>query len=200
MDNALPFAPAAARNEAPILEVLRRYLAAPMQVLEVGSGTGQHATAFVRALPGLRWQPTERPDALEGLRARVAHDGVDGVSAPRSLDVETGPWPAGPFDAAFTANTCHIMGWEAVQAMFAGVSRVLRPGGPFLVYGPFFEAGVTPAEGNRRFDETLRRHDPRQGLREVEALESLARRHHCSLTASIPMPANNLTLVFTRDE
>jgi SAM-dependent methyltransferase len=166
----------------------------------VGSGTGQHATAFARGLPGVHWLPTDRADALPGLRARVEHEAVEGVEAPRVLDVSTGPWPRGPFDAAFTANTCHIMAWDEVMAMFEGVARVLRSGGRFLVYGPFLERGVAPAEGNRRFDESLRDSDPRQGLRELELLESMARRHHLVLTERETMPANNLTLVFTRDD
>ncbi len=200
MIDSLPHAPAAERNRLPILEVLQRFLSPGDRVLEVGSGTGQHATAFARAIPGLRWLPTDRAEALPGLQARVTHEALDGVEVPRTLDVQSGPWPNGPFDAAFTANTCHIMDWEAVAAMFQGVAAVLKSGGLFLVYGPFLERDVTPAEGNRRFDEALRQADPRQGLREREALESLARRHHLMPTERVPMPANNLILVYTHDD
>lgn len=200
MKDAIPHAPAAERNQRPILAVLRQTLASTDRVLEVGSGTGQHAVAFARALGGIRWLPTERAAVLTGLRARLEQEAVKGVESPRELDVLTGPWPQGPFDAAFTANTCHIMGWDAVEAMFDGVARVLRGGGRFLVYGPFLEAGVVPAEGNRRFDESLRATDPRQGLRELGALESLASHYHLQPTERVPMPANNLTLIFTRDD
>ncbi len=200
VNESLPFAPAAERNRGAILTVLEQYLCPEDRVLEVGSGTGQHATAFARALPGIRWLPTDRAEALPGLRARIEHENLAGVEAPRVLDVGTGPWPRGPFDAAFTANTCHIMAWEEVMAMFEGVARVLRSGGRFLVYGPFLERGVVPAEGNRRFDESLRRADPRQGLRELESLDSMARRHHLLLAGRESMPANNLTLVFTLDD
>lgn len=200
MNDALPHAPAAERNRGPILTVLERHLSPGDRVLEVGSGTGQHASAFVRGLPGVRWLPTDRAEVLPGLRARVEYEALEGVEAPRVLDVRTGPWPRGPFDAAFTANTCHIMAWDEVTAMFEGVARVLRSGGRFLVYGPFLERGVVPAEGNRRFDESLRRADPRQGLRELQSLESHARRHHLVLSRREAMPANNLILVFTRDD
>ncbi len=200
MNDSLPHAPAAERNREPILAVLTRYLAAGDRVLEVGSGTGQHATAFTHGIPGLRWLPTDRSEALPGIRARIAQEAPAGVEEPRDLDVGKGTWPRGPFDAAFTANTCHIMAWEEVEAMFGGVGKALRIGGHFLVYGPFLERDVTPAEGNRRFDESLRRANPRQGLRELEALESMASRHHLLLTGRVTMPANNLTLVFTRND
>ena len=200
MSDLLPHAPAAERNRRPILAVLGRFLSRGDRVLEVGSGTGQHATALVSGIPGIRWLPTDREEALSGLQARIIHESIAGVEAPRALDVQSGPWPAGPFDAAFTANTCHIMGWDAVTAMFEGVSRVLKSGGLFLVYGPFLERGVTPAAGNQRFDEALRQADPRQGLREVEALESLAHRHHLILSERVTMPANNLILVYAHDD
>jgi SAM-dependent methyltransferase len=200
VNDSLPHAPAAERNQKAILAVLAQHLTPGDRVLEVGSGTGQHATAFARSLPSIRWLPTDRSEVLPGLRARVEHEAVAGVEAPRILEVRTGPWPRGPFDAAFTANTCHIMSWDEVVAMFEGVGRLLRSGGRFLVYGPFFEAGAEPAESNRRFDESLRRADPRQGLRVLQSLESLAHRHHLFLSGREAMPANNLTLVFTRDD
>jgi SAM-dependent methyltransferase len=200
VNDSLPYAPAAERNRGAILEVLRQYLSSEDRVLEIGAGTGQHATAFARALPGVRWLPTDRREVLRGLQSRVDQEALAGVEPPRALDVGTGPWPQGPFDAVFTANTCHIMAWEEVVAMFDGAGRALRNGGLFLVYGPFLERGQVPAEGNRRFDESLRRADPRQGLRELESLASMARRHHLVLSGRETMPANNLTLVFTRDD
>ncbi len=121
----MPIAPAAERNRAPILEVLRTLLRPGQRILEIGSGTGQHAVAFTDAMPGLDWLPTDLAEVLPGLRIRIAREGGTGLRAPVELDVLTGPWPAGPFDAVYTANTCHIMPWVAVEAMLAGVGRGL---------------------------------------------------------------------------
>lgn len=190
----LPFAPAAERNRLPIFDVLRTVLRPGQRVLEIGSGTGQHAVAFTEALPGLDWLPTDRLDTLPGLGARIASEGGPGLRTPLELDVLDGPWPAGPFDAVYTANTCHIMPWVAVEAMLEGVGRVLRHDGRFLVYGPFIRDGAYTSAGDERFDAALRASDPAQGLRDLEALESAAARHHLMLERIVPMPANNFLL------
>ena len=119
---------------------------------------------------------------------------------PQLLDVSTGPWPTGRFEGVFTANTCHIMSWEHVCAMVAGVARVLVPQGVFLVYGPFMRAGRHTSDGNERFDLALRQQDATQGIRALESLESEAGRHQLVLERVIDMPANNLTLVFRRHD
>ncbi len=192
----LPFAPAAERNRAPIGEVLATVLPERARVIEIGAGTGQHAVAFSRALPIASWLATDQEPAIPGLRARIRAEGPPGMPEPLPLDVTTGPWPAGPFDAAFTANTCHIMNWEAVCAMLAGVSQILAPAGIFLVYGPFMRDGRHTSDGNARFHRELGRQNPEQGLRALEALESEALRHQLVLEQVFSMPANNLTLLF----
>lgn len=194
----LPFAPAAERNRVPILEALAPRLAVGSRVLEIGSGTGQHAVAFSRQLQGVHWQPTELPENLPGLAARVVAEGGPGLCPPVALDVASGPWPAGPFEAAYTANTTHIMGWAAVCAMVAGVGDALVPGGAWFIYGPFRRAGHPTAESNERFDAMLREQDPRQGLREIEALESEAKRHQMRLEEVLELPANNLFVVMRK--
>lgn len=193
---SLPFAPAAERNAAPILEALRGRLPAGGRVLEIGAGTGQHAVAFTAALPGLRWLPTDLAPALPGLAARVQVEGGSGIEPPRVLDVRSEDWPAGPFDAVYTANTAHIMPWSAVLTTLGGVARVLSPGGLYLVYGPFRRDGRHTADSNARFDAALRDRDPSQGVRDLEALERAAVRHQLVLEEVVALPANNLLAVF----
>ncbi len=195
----LPFSPAAERNREPIARVLRAWLPARGSVLEIGSGSGQHAVAFARGFPGLSWQPSEHPDALAGLAARIAAEGGTNLACPVALDVLGGHWPRGPFDAAFSANTAHIMSWQAVVAMFAGVGRVLAAGGPFCLYGPFRVDGGFTTAGNRDFDAGLRARDPAMGLRDVESRESLAREHQMLLAERRDMPADNFMLRFVRN-
>jgi len=196
--NELPFSPAAERNRAPIAEVLRARLTSNNAVLEIGSGTGQHAIAFHDLVDGLRWQPSERPDRLAPLDARLALEGRGRLPGPLPLDVRYGPWPDGPFDAVFTANTLHIMGWDAVRSLLTAVPDLLVEGGQLLIYGPFKRGGTHTAPSNAAFDRQLRETHPRQGIRDLEALESLAARHQLLLDEVAPMPANNLLLCFCK--
>jgi hypothetical protein len=192
-------APAAARNRAPILDVLRRVLPAEGIVLEIGSGSGEHAVFFAAALPGLTWQPTEPDAALR--RSIVAWTRVAGaanVRAPLALDVQQPHWPVSAADAVVAINVVHVSPWSAVPALFAGASRVLAAGAPLVLYGPWFRAGEPAAPGNVRFDATLRAHDPTWGVREVGAAADVAATQGLRLYETIEMPANNLVLVFRR--
>ncbi|WP_290630318.1 DUF938 domain-containing protein [Aquisalimonas sp.] len=198
--DTLPWSQACENNKGPILEVLRTWMPASGHVLEIGTGTAQHVVFFAQALPGLRWLPTDRPGTLEGATARIRQAGVANVATPESLDVLA--WPdgiTGAFDAVFSANTAHIMGWPGVEALFAGVGRVLRPGGRFLLYGPFAYGGEHTAPSNARFHVTLQQQDPQSGIRDMDDLLPLAGRHRLRLTEDVAMPANNRTLVWTRD-
>jgi SAM-dependent methyltransferase len=194
-----PFAPACERNREPILAVLRGCFADRRSVLEVGSGTGQHAVHFAAAMPWLRWQCSERAGHLPGIRAWLDEAALANTPAPLALDVARGPWPGGGFDTVFSANTLHIMGWAEVEAFFAGVGRVLagaRNGGVLAVYGPFNYAGGYTSESNREFDAWLRARDPRAGLRDFEAVDALARAAGLRLAEDVAMPANNRCLVW----
>lgn len=195
----LPFSPAAQRNQAPILEALKRLLPPHARVLEIGSGTGQHAVAFASALDGVHWQASEQPAALESLAARLAQE-APALPAPISLDVGSGPWPEDDFDVVYTANTAHIMSWSGVCAMIKGVAAVLSPGGSFLVYGPFTQNGQHNAYSNELFDRQLRAADARQGVRDLNAIGIEAEGHHMRLTDLIDMPANNRIAVFSKHE
>ncbi|NDK38906.1 DUF938 domain-containing protein [Pseudoxanthomonas gei] len=196
--NARPSAPSCERNRDPILQVLRVHLAACTQVLEIGSGTGQHAVHFAAAMPWLQWQTSDRPDYLPGIRAWLAHAALPNTPAPLELDVATGPWPRQRFDAAFTANSLHIMGWEEVQACFAGLGKVLAERATLVVYGPFNYGQAFTSASNRDFDASLRARDPRMGLRDFEAVDALARDIGLALVEDVAMPANNRCLVWRR--
>ena len=183
-------------NKDPILAVLRPLLASRGTVLEIGSGTGQHAAHFARALPHLVWQTSDVADNHPSIEAWI--DGIANARPPIVLDVDADDWPAGPFDAAFSANTAHIMHWPSVVNMFRGVARVLEPGGIFALYGPFNYDGSYTSAGNERFDGTLRATDPGMGIRDSEAIVSLAKETGLTLLDDHAMPANNRILVFAR--
>ncbi len=197
MNEPLPHSEACERNKAPLLAALTRWLPERGWVLEIGSGTGQHAVYFAPRFPGLSWQPTGRDDEIDGLRLRIEREATENVLLPVKLDV-VGAWPDHFYDAVFSANTAHIMSWPEVQRMFGGASERLRAGGVFCLYGPFNEGGQYTAESNEEFDRHLRARDPDMGLRDVEALESLAESHHLRLDGREAMPANNQLLVFRK--
>ena len=193
----LPFSPAAERNAAPILALLRAWLPADAVVLEVASGTGQHALHFAAAEPGWVWQPSEaRAEALPAVAARCA--GQRNVRPPRVLDVLARPWPldATTFDAVFVANLLHIAPWAATPALLQGAARCLKPGGVLAVYGPFSVDGEPLAPSNAAFDADLRGRDARWGLRSLQTVQRAARDAGLELAERCAMPANNLMLRF----
>lgn len=192
-----PFSEACERNKAPILEVLREEFPAQGRVLEIGSGTGQHVVHFASGLPGLLWQPSEHASELDGLISRIRLEGPDNIAEPLELDV-LADWPEETYDAALSANTAHIMSWEAVCAMFAGLGSHLCNGATFCLYGPFNEGGRYTAPSNESFDHWLQSRDPAMGLRDIEALEGLGMHHGLHLEKRHTMPANNQVLVFRR--
>jgi cyclopropane fatty-acyl-phospholipid synthase-like methyltransferase len=192
----LPYSEACERNKGPILDVLREAFGDRQRVIEIGAGTGQHAVHFARHLPHLTWQPTDRPEYLDGLAARIAAEGPPNVAAPLALDVLGERWPPATGDAVFSANTLHIMSWQAVNALFAGLPRLLPAGGVLAIYGPFSYGGRYTAPSNAAFDAMLRERDPDSGLRDVEAVNALAAAVGLELQADHSMPANNQLLVW----
>jgi SAM-dependent methyltransferase len=195
----LPFSAACERNKDPILEVLRVRFADRTQVLEIGSGTGQHAVHFARALEHLAWHPTEQLAYLADLAQRVKLEGPHNLRAPTLLDVRQAVWPVRSVDAAFTANTLHIMSWAEVTALFGGLGAVLAPGGVLCVYGPFRYAGRFTSDSNQEFDRMLQERDPLSGLRDIQAINSLAEQYGLRLDADHDLPANNRLLVFAKE-
>lgn len=194
----LPFAESCERNKGPILEVLRTSFADCTHVLEIGSGTGQHAVHFSTEMPWLVWQPSEMSEGMPGLRKRIFNEGPKNLRAPVEIDVTAAPWDVRKVDGVFTANTLHIMHLPQVQAFFAGLPAVVKPGVVLAVYGPFRYRGAYTSGSNESFDAMLRARDPGSGIRDFEAIDALAREAGFEFVADHPMPANNQTLVWKR--
>jgi hypothetical protein len=193
-----PFVAASDRNKQPILDALQKILPEACSVLEVGSGWGQHACHFCRAMPGLEWQPSDRIDKLPALTEQIELNGVSSIRQAIALDVLNDTWPANTYDVVYTANTAHIMPWRAVIAMIAGAGKCLVENGLFCIYGPFNIDGKYTSSGNAEFDQRLRAGESERGIRDAEALESEARNHQMILQERVTMPANNFLLVFRR--
>jgi cyclopropane fatty-acyl-phospholipid synthase-like methyltransferase len=194
----LPFSEACERNKGPILEVLRVAFADRTQVLEIGSGTGQHAVHFAAHLAHLTWHPTEQLAYLADLASRIKLEGTRNLRPPTVLDVKQTVWPLRNVDALYSANTLHIMSWTEVEAMFRGVDAVLSPHGVVCIYGPFRYEGRYTSDSNRDFDSMLKDRDPLSGLRDMTELSALALRHALRLRADHDLPANNRLLEFVR--
>jgi SAM-dependent methyltransferase len=193
-----PFAESCEQNRSPILEVLRIELAGKSHLLEVGSGTGQHAVYFAAQFPELVWQTSDVIESHAGIRAWLNDSGVANALPPIALDVSRDAWPATRFDAVFSANTVHIMSWPEVECLVAGVGKVLEAGGVFCLYGPFNYNGDYTSESNARFDQWLKQRDPLSGVRDFEALQALAVKAGLLLKEDYEMPANNRTLVWSK--
>jgi len=193
-----PFSESCVQNREPILAVLRELFADRRHVLEVGSGTGQHAVYFGAELSHLVWQTADVPQHHAGIRLWLAEAGLANVLPPLELDVNQGNWRSGRYDAVFSANTLHIMSWPEAEKFFAGVGEVLEAGGILAVYGPFNYGGRYTSESNARFDAWLKARDPASGVRDFEAVDAQARAQGLSLLRDIAMPANNRTLVWRR--
>jgi len=194
------FAPAAERNRQPILDVLRRVLPPAGLVLEVASGTGQHAIFFSEHLPTLRWQPTDASsEAIESIGAWVDETRRKNLLPPLQLDVRWPQWPVRKADALLCINMIHISPWETTVALFRGAGELLVGGSSLITYGPYRLRGEHTAPSNAAFDESLRSRNVRWGVRDIDELTELAGRTGFALEERVDMPANNMTLVWTRD-
>jgi len=191
------FSQSCENNKGPILDVLLPLLRRQRACLEIGSGTGQHAAFFAARLPHLVWQTSDVAGNHASINAWI--DGVGNARPPMVLDVDGDDWPARRYDAAFSANTAHIMHWPTVVNMFHGVSGILEPGAVFALYGPFNYQGEYTSPSNQHFDRTLRASDPGMGIRDYEAVVELASSAGMTLLADHDMPANNRTLLWQRD-
>lgn len=197
-DGALA-SPAVARNSAAILEVLRAHLPARARVLEIASGSGEHAMAFARALPATTWTPSDpSTEARASIDAWRGQADLANLSAPLALDAASpDTWPQIDVQVIFCANMIHISPWAATEGLLAGAGRVLPdPGGLLVLYGPYRESDVPLAPSNATFDDSLKARDPAWGLRELDDVVALARSHRLHLTRRVEMPANNLMLLF----
>jgi cyclopropane fatty-acyl-phospholipid synthase-like methyltransferase len=193
------YSEACEQNRHPILDVLRIEFSEARHVLEIGSGTGQHAVYFCRHLPHLQWQTSDLEEHHASIRAWLAEAGLANARPPLRLDVSQEEWPATRFDGVFSANTTHIMGWSAVEHMFAGIGKLLSPQGRFCLYGPFNYGNCYTSPSNQRFDLWLKTRDASSGLRNFEDLDALAGKHGLVLRADHLMPVNNRLLVWEKD-
>jgi SAM-dependent methyltransferase len=194
------YAPATARNREPILAVLSRFLPRSGLVLEVSSGTGEHAAFFAAALPQLTWQPTDRDErALLSIAAHRDSAGLGNLLPPVVLDAASADWPVARADAIVCINMIHIAPWSACAGLMAGAARTLPAGGALFLYGPYKESGVHSAESNHRFDLDLRSRNPAWGVRDLEDVVGLAAGHGLRHVETVPMPANNRCVLFVKD-
>lgn len=195
--------PSTARNREPILNVLQRVLPAEAKVLELASGAGEHAAFFARAMPGWTWQPSDpEAEARASIAAWIEIESVSNVLAPVAIDVCAETWSVeaeAPYDALVCINMIHISPWEATLGLMAGASRLLRAGGVLYTYGAYKRGGAHTAPSNETFDAWLKQRDARFGVRGVEEVERAGRACGLRLHEIIDMPANNLSLVFSRN-
>lgn len=200
MADARKHFPATARNRDPILAVLRRVLPERGAVLEVASGSGEHAVYFGAALPGLEWQTTDLDaDNRASITAWIAASGLRNVHMPLILDASEPPWPVSEADAVVCVNMIHIAPFDACLGLLDGARVLLPPGGPLYLYGPFKRGGAHTAPSNEAFDQSLRARDPSWGVRDLEEVAAEAKRRRLRLDEVIEMPANNLSVVFRRE-
>ena len=194
----LHFAAAAERNAAPLLEILRHEFADSRSVLEIGSGTGQHAVTFAGQLPHLSWQPSDVAENCPGIKAWISDSKLDNVLPPIELDVRDNDAGDAQFDAAFSANTAHIMDLDAVQRMFGVLGKALEPGGLFCLYGPFCIDGQFNTPSNEAFDASLRQRDASMGIRDLEVLDLFAMINRMQRERLYAMPSNNYAVLWRK--
>lgn len=193
-----PFAESCEQNKQPILAVLNQYLQNAKSVLEIGSGTGQHAVFFAEQFSHLSWMASDQAEYHEGINLWLEEYSQGNIEGPFLLDVNQSAWPIEATDAVFSANTVHIMSWPSVENMFAGVGRVLNKGGYFCLYGPFNYNGQFSSESNANFDAWLKQRDPASGVRDFEALQALASKAGLAFVHDHEMPANNRILAWQK--
>lgn len=193
-----PYCSACDKNRGPILSVIEPLLCSCSSVLEIGSGTGQHAVYFADKLPHLIWCTSDLAEKHDDIKTWLDEAGLSNTRSPVVLDVTQSVWPNIEVDVAFSANTAHIMSWDAVEACFVGVGRLLHKNGLFLLYGPFNYKQRYSSESNERFDIWLREHDPQSGIRNFEDVNELAEKAGMLLERDYEMPANNRILCWKK--
>ena len=193
-----PFSESSEQNKAPIYEVLKQHFNNIDSVLEIGSGTGQHAVFFAKQFPQLSWVASDCVESHAGIAMWLNEAALDNTQGPLMLDVNQNDWPVKQTDAVFSANTVHIMSWPSVENMFAGLGRVLNEEGIFCLYGPYNYHGKFTSESNARFDQWLKQRDHGSGIRDFEALQKIADNAGLKLIDDVEMPANNRILVWKK--
>jgi cyclopropane fatty-acyl-phospholipid synthase-like methyltransferase len=194
-----PFAQSCEQNKDVILEVIKPLLINSTHLLEIGSGTGQHAVHFAKAMPHLQWQTSDLQESLQGIQMWLDEADLSNVLSPVVLDVLQSDWPELQVDAIFMANTLHIMSWHEVEELFSQMPALLQNNGIVLIYGPFNYHGQFTSDSNRQFDDWLKARDPQSGVKEFSAINVLAKENHLQLLADYEMPANNRILCWLKN-
>lgn len=198
MSDAL-FSPAVARNAAPIAEILKRILPPSGLVLEIASGSGEHAVHLARAMPALAWQPSDPEEAARrSIEAHARESGLSNLRSPLAIDATRQPWPVAQADAVIAINMIHIAPWEATLGLMEGAGATLPEGGILYLYGPFREGGAQTAPSNAAFHDSLRARNASWGVRDIEAVSAVADARGLVLVERVTMPANNLSLIFRK--
>ena len=198
MTEGKPFSQACANNKQVILEKLAAVFSAPGTVLEIGTGTGQHAIHFASFLPHITWQPSDHPSNYQLCEPWLAEARLPNINTPFALNVSISDWQLPPVTGAFSANTAHIMSWPEVKAMFKGVAANLQQGEAFCLYGPFNYSGKFTSASNQQFDASLRQRNPAMGIRDMDDLKKLSSDNGLILESDFEMPANNRLLVWRK--
>ena len=193
-----PYSESCDQNRDPIFDIIRPLLADKKHLLEIGSGTGQHAVYFAEKLPHLIWQCSDQADYLDGIQMWLDEANLSNTPTPIRLNVSNDTWPSGPFDAIYSANAVHIMSWENVVDFIAHAGKTLSPGGILILYGPFNYNGKYTSESNARFDIWLKQRDPQSAIRDFEAMDKLANKAGLELIDDYAMPANNRILCWQK--
>lgn len=193
-----PYSESCDQNRKPIFNIIKPLLADKKNLLEIGSGTGQHAVYFAKSLPHLCWQCSDQADYLAGIQLWLDEANLSNTPAPIQLNVSNDTWPTGPFDAIYSANAVHIMSWRNVVDFIASAGKVLSPGGLLILYGPFNYNGNYTSESNARFDNWLKQRDPHSAIRDFEAVDELANKAGLKLIDDYAMPANNRILCWQK--
>jgi len=192
------FSESCEQNKEPILKVLQEVFKDCKTVLEIGSGSGQHAIYFAKHLPHLNWQPSDRTENLASIQAWAEEAALANLNPPIELDVLNQPWNVPKVDAVFTANSLHIMSWAMVEQFFMGLGQVLEPSGKLLIYGPFSYAGTHTSPSNAQFDQYLKQQNPGSGVRDFDDVDHLAKQQGLMFTQDYAMPANNRSLFWVK--
>ncbi|MEB8433607.1 DUF938 domain-containing protein [Cocleimonas sp. KMM 6892] len=195
-----PFSESCVQNQQVILDVLKPLLKDKKHLLEIGSGTGQHAVFLARQMSHLIWQTSDQSIYHGGIKAWLDEAGLDNTRDPLSLDVSADEWPEETYDVIFSANAVHIMSWENVVDYFNHASPLLESNGYFILYGPFNYEGKYTSESNANFDQWLKNNDPKSCIKDFEKLNKLAEENNMSIVDDIAMPANNRILVWQKNQ
>lgn len=198
MTDEKPYSQACENNKQVILEKLATVFSSPGTVLEIGTGTGQHAVHFAGNLPHLRWQPSDHPTNYQLCMAWLSEAELPNINNPMALDVNATDWQLPPINGVFSANTAHIMSWPEVKAMFRGVAAHLEKGDAFCLYGPFNYQGQFTSASNQQFDAHLKQRNPEMGIRDMGDLKQLASNNGMLLESDFEMPANNRLTVWQK--